>query len=59
MAGYNYEQSTYESLAVTRNGLIFADATNINLALGQSITPAGELGKMGYSRWILKIELFL
>jgi TonB-linked SusC/RagA family outer membrane protein len=48
LVGYNYEQSTFESLAVTRNGLIFSDATNINLALGQAITPVG-----GYEKWAI------
>jgi TonB-linked SusC/RagA family outer membrane protein len=48
MLGYNYEESTFESLAVTRNGLIFSDATNINLALGQAITPVG-----GYEKWAI------
>ncbi|WP_084164002.1 SusC/RagA family TonB-linked outer membrane protein [Olivibacter sitiensis] len=46
LAGLNYEQSTYQRLAAQRNGLIFEDATDINLALGQAITPTG-----GYERW--------
>ncbi|MEI6277406.1 MAG: TonB-dependent receptor [Prolixibacteraceae bacterium] len=46
MIGYNYEQSTYNRLAVQRNGLIYEGATDINLALGQSITTGG-----GYERW--------
>ncbi len=40
-AGFNYEQRTYSSLSLLRNGLIYEDATNINLALGQSITTIG------------------
>jgi TonB-linked SusC/RagA family outer membrane protein len=40
--GTNYEQSTFDRLDVTRNGLIFPDAENINLALGQSITTGGN-----------------
>ena len=46
LVGYNYEQSTWERLRVQRNGLIFEDATDINLALGQSITTSG-----GWDRW--------
>jgi len=46
MVGYNYEQSTRKSLQVQRNGLIFEDANNINLALGQSITTSG-----GHQAW--------
>jgi TonB-linked SusC/RagA family outer membrane protein len=46
LAGFNYEQSTFKKSDLVRNGLIFPDATDINLALGQSITTAG-----GYDRW--------
>jgi TonB-linked SusC/RagA family outer membrane protein len=46
LVGYNYEQSTSTTLRAQRNGLIFEDATDINLALGQSITTSG-----GWSRW--------
>jgi TonB-linked SusC/RagA family outer membrane protein len=46
MAGYNYEQSTYRGLSAQRNGLIYEDARDINLALGQSITTAG-----GWDKW--------
>ncbi|PTX10704.1 TonB-linked SusC/RagA family outer membrane protein [Pontibacter mucosus] len=46
MAGYNYEQSTFQALQTMRNGLIFEDARDINLALGQSITTGG-----GWERW--------
>jgi TonB-linked SusC/RagA family outer membrane protein len=46
MAGYNYEQSTFERLAAQRNGIIFEDANDLNLALGQAITTAG-----GYEKW--------
>ncbi|MFD0795637.1 SusC/RagA family TonB-linked outer membrane protein [Mucilaginibacter litoreus] len=48
LAGYNYEQSTFERLSALRNGLIQEDATDINLALGQSITTAG-----GWERWAI------
>lgn len=46
--GTNYEQSTFDRVDVTRNGLIFPDASNINLALGQSITTAGN-----YEKWAI------
>ena len=46
--GTNYEQSTFDSLQVARNGLIFPDAENINLALGQSITTGGN-----YEKWAI------
>lgn len=46
--GTNYEQSTFKRLDVTRNGLIFPDAENINLALGQSITTGGN-----YEKWAI------
>ena len=46
MVGYNYEQSTYKSLYVQRNGLLMEDSKNINLALGESITTSG-----GYEKW--------
>src|SRR5690606_38707880 len=46
MAGVNYEQSVYERNLVQRNGLIFEDAEDINLALGQSILTEG-----GYEKW--------
>ena len=48
LLGYNYEQSTLKSLGAQRNGLIFADATDINLALGQTITTTG-----GYEQWAI------
>lgn len=46
LIGYNYEESTYQRLAVQRNGIIFEDATDLNLALGQSITTGG-----GWEKW--------
>lgn len=48
MAGYNYEQSTYKKLSTQRNGIIFEDATDLNLVLGQAITTGG-----GYEKWAL------
>ncbi|WP_078832619.1 SusC/RagA family TonB-linked outer membrane protein [Sediminibacterium ginsengisoli] len=46
MAGYNYEQSTFQGVKTLRNGLIYENATDINLALGQSITTSG-----GWEKW--------
>lgn len=48
MVGYNYEQSTYKRVAVQRNGVIFENATDLNLAAGQSITTGG-----GYEQWAI------
>src|SRR5262245_23771042 len=46
MAGVNYEQYTWDRLLAQRNGLIFPDASDLNLALGTSTTITG-----GYERW--------
>uniref|UniRef100_UPI003217C286 SusC/RagA family TonB-linked outer membrane protein n=1 Tax=uncultured Draconibacterium sp. TaxID=1573823 RepID=UPI003217C286 len=46
MAGYNYEQSVYDYLRTKRNGLIFEDATNLNLANGNGIEIASN-----YEKW--------
>jgi TonB-linked SusC/RagA family outer membrane protein len=46
MLGYNYEQSTYQRLISSRNGLIYEDAEDINLALGQSLVSTG-----GWEKW--------
>ncbi|WP_244214301.1 SusC/RagA family TonB-linked outer membrane protein [Pedobacter jejuensis] len=48
MVGYNYEQSTYNRVAVQRNGIIFEDATDLNLAVGQAVTTGG-----GYEQWAI------
>jgi len=48
MIGYNYEQSTYNRLAAQRNGIIYEDATDMNLVLGQAITTGG-----GYEKWAI------
>jgi TonB-linked SusC/RagA family outer membrane protein len=45
LAGLNFEQSNFNRLQVLRNGLIYEDASNINLALGQSISTLGEQEK--------------
>ncbi len=38
--------STYNRLAIQRNGIIYEDANDINLALGQAIITGG-----GYEKW--------
>jgi TonB-linked SusC/RagA family outer membrane protein len=48
MVGYNYEQSTYQRLYAQRNGIIYEDATDLNLSLGQSITTGG-----GWEKWVV------
>ncbi|HSI75060.1 MAG TPA: TonB-dependent receptor [Lunatimonas sp.] len=40
-AGINYEKSQFNQLEAQRNGLIFEDAENLNLALGTAINTAG------------------
>lgn len=46
MIGYNFEQERFESTTVLRNGLIYPDARDISLALGQSISTDG-----GWEQW--------
>jgi TonB-linked SusC/RagA family outer membrane protein len=48
MVGYNYEQSTFNRVAVQRNGLIFENANDLNLALGTNTTTGG-----GYEQWAI------
>jgi TonB-linked SusC/RagA family outer membrane protein len=48
LAGLNYEESTWTRVRAQRNGLIFEDATDISLALGQSITTVG-----GWEKWAI------
>ena len=48
LLGYNYEKSTNNNLLAQRNGLIYENATDINLALGQSILTSG-----GYEQWAI------
>lgn len=46
MAGINYERSNFDRVLAQRNGLIFPDADDLNLALGQSVITQG-----GYEQW--------
>ncbi len=48
LLGTNYEESTYNRLAAQRNGIIYEDADDLNLALGQSIVTGG-----GYEKWAI------
>ena len=48
LAGYNYEQSNFRQLEVVRNGLIYENAQDLNLALGQSIVTNG-----GAEKWAI------
>jgi len=48
LAGYNYEQSTYNAFSAQRNGIINGNATDLNLTVGQNITTAG-----GYEKWAI------
>lgn len=48
LLGTNYEESTYNRLAAQRNGIIYEDASDLNLALGQSIVTGG-----GYEKWAI------
>lgn len=46
LIGYNFEQSIFKRILEQRNGLIFPDADDISLALGQAITTSG-----GWEQW--------
>ncbi|MEP6626569.1 MAG: TonB-dependent receptor [Ginsengibacter sp.] len=46
LIGYNFEQSTFKRIQEQRNGLIFPDAQDIGLALGQSVSTSG-----GWEQW--------
>jgi len=46
MGGVNYEERTWDQLVAERNGLIFPDASDLNLALGTATVIGG-----GYEKW--------
>src|SRR6185312_3087048 len=46
LLGYNFEQSVFKRIQEQRNGLIFPEANDISLALGQSIATTG-----GWEQW--------
>ena len=68
LIGYNYEQSTFDAISAQRNGLIYENADNINLALGQSIQTGGSwdewailggFGRLNYNykeRYLLEVN---
>lgn len=41
LAGYNFEQSIYKNMTTRRNGIVYEDAKDINLALGSNIVTTG------------------
>jgi TonB-linked SusC/RagA family outer membrane protein len=53
MVGVNYEQSTGAGFSLNRNGVIYSDANDINLALGNNVSSAG-----GYEKWAIQGEFF-
>jgi len=53
LVGFNYETSVYENLTARRNGIVFPDAEDLNLALGQSIVTTG-----GYQKWAIAGSFF-
>jgi len=65
LIGYNYEQSTFDGISAQRNGLIYENADNINLALGQSVQTGGSwdqwaiLGGFGRINYIFKDRYLL
>ena len=46
LVGYNYEQSIWKEVTMQRNGIVYEDAYDINLMLGDNIVTSG-----GYSKW--------
>ncbi|MDR2232552.1 MAG: TonB-dependent receptor [Tannerella sp.] len=46
LVGYNYEQSTFKQITMSRNGIVYEDANDINLSLGDNIITQG-----GYRKW--------
>ena len=49
LAGYNYEQQTYKSVYVERDGLITPDVNHINHAIGETITTSSGGEKWRYA----------
>jgi len=46
MTGFNYEESTADVTQVTRNGILFEDADNISMAIGENMEVEGD-----YRKW--------
>ena len=53
LGGFNYEQSVYKNVTMTRNGIVYEDAKDINLTLGNNITTTG-----GYQKWRIAGSFF-
>ncbi|ADQ17941.1 TonB-dependent receptor [Leadbetterella byssophila DSM 17132] len=45
LIGYNYEQQTYNSTNISKNGLLTENTENINLALGSAVTATAGYNK--------------
>ncbi|WP_207795771.1 TonB-dependent receptor [Sphingobacterium haloxyli] len=56
LLGYNYEQSRYDNLTVRRNGIVYPDAKDINLALGQGIVTTGGLKKWAIAGGFFRVN---
>ncbi|MGE4585952.1 MAG: TonB-dependent receptor [Mangrovibacterium sp.] len=56
MTGYNYEQKTFDSNEVTRNGILFGDADNISMAIGENTEVNGEYSKWRTAGWFYRIN---
>lgn len=48
LVGVNYEQSVYNNVTTRRNGIVYEDAGDLNLALGQGVVTNG-----GYQKWAI------
>ncbi|RAV28431.1 SusC/RagA family TonB-linked outer membrane protein [Sinomicrobium soli] len=48
LGGFNYESNTFKRVGMQRNGLLFEDASDINLAVGESMITSG-----GYEKWVI------
>lgn len=53
LAGFNYEESVWKNLTVIRNGIVFEDAKDIYLTVGENTLLAG-----GYEKWRIAGEFF-
>ncbi len=56
LVGFNYERSIYSNLTAQRNGIVYADADDINLALGQSIVTTGGFQKWGIAGGFFRVN---
>jgi TonB-linked SusC/RagA family outer membrane protein len=56
LVGFNYERSIYSNLTAQRNGIVYADADDINLALGQSIVTTGGVQRWGIAGGFFRLN---